>query len=368
MGVPFFEIKNLSLRHDVITFSSNYQLYGSISQRVMNALKMFSSDVQIYSIDEAFLLFPDGMSEETVIEVCEEMRAAIKRWMGMPISVGIGPTKTLAKAANRLAKKSVRGVVSLSRAEERERFLKDFPVGDVWGIGHRLQMHLKGMGLYTAWDFLQAEPTLIRKKFGVVGERMLWELRGVGCLPLVEEYAPKQSICSSRSFGVTLRELGPMQEAIATHAATVCEKLRKQNSSAEAISVFAESLVDPQTGSRKHYAATAVLALPTNDTPTMIAAAKDLLATLFSPQQRYKKCGVIVMGIQDERSIAPDLFIPCPDPKRRRLAGIIDGINTRFGKETLFYASMGTDPIWKMKSERRSRRYTTSWEELVLVH
>lgn len=365
MGAPFFEIKNLCLHRNVFVCSSNYQLYGSLSQRVMNALASFVPDIQMYSIDEAFLRLPAEMDEQAVINLCIKMRKAVKKWMGIPISIGIAPTKTLAKTANKMAKKSTDfGIVSLLNSDIQEKALANFPIGDVWGIGFRLQKRLHSMRIFTALDYRQMDPCIVRNKMGVVGERMLWELRGVSCLPFVEEYPPKKSITSSRSFGVVLTELEHMQEAISTHAATACEKLREEGSSAQALCVFAETLVD---GVRRHFNAAASLPFPTNDTPLVIKTAKDLLAGLFLKKQRYKKCGVILLDIMAESNVVPDLFLESPNPKRRKIASVVDSVNAHFGKGSLFYGAAGINPIWKMKSERRSCRYTTCWNELVVA-
>lgn len=368
MGEPFFEIKSLCLHRDVVVFSSNYQLYGSLSQRVMSALALFAPEMEIYSIDEAFLKYPSTIPLAELERECREMRRLVKKWVGIPISIGIAKTKTLAKAANRLAKKNLEnGVEALVSEDAVELALNRFPIGDVWGIGFRSQAKWRGFGIDTAGDFARLDPLVVRRRMGVVGERLLWELRGVSCSSFAEEPSPKQSITCSRSFGSAQTELEPMLEAVSTFAASACQKLRGQESCAQGLCVFAEALIDPITGARRYDNASASLLAPTNDTPAVITAAKDLLSRLFRNGQRYKKCGVILLDLVQEKNVAPDLFCPPTDPKRRRLAQAVDALNDRFGKGTLFYGAMGVRPQWKMKSEKSSRHYTTCWDDLLVV-
>lgn len=368
MGEPFFKIRDLCKQRDVVVFSSNYELYGDFSQRVMRILAEMAPEIQIYSIDEAFLKFPEGMFEKDLVAHCVEIRRKIKQWVGIPTSIGIAPTKTLAKAANDLAKKDLlHGVFDLSSLSMQEEVLKKYPVGEIWGVGSKLKTRLHALNVFTAWEFRNMEPALIRRQMGVVGERMLWELRGVSCLPLEEEASPRKSITCSRSFGETVLEQTDLGEALATYAASACTKLRQQNSCAQAVCVFLETIVDAHAGTRQHYSSVFTFTSPTNDTPQVIHGAKHCLAQLFCKGQRYKKCGVILLDLLPEASVLPDLFLGTPNPKRRRIARTIDEINARLGKNTLFYAAMGTNPHWKMRRERSSRCYTTHWDGLAIV-
>lgn len=367
MGDPYFKIKNLCLHQNVVVGSSNYQLYGSISQRVMNALVLFSAEVEVYSIDEAFLRLSASMNSEDVIELCKRMRDSIRKWVGIPISIGIASTKTLAKAANKIAKTTQNGVVSMESDSDRMRFLEKFPIADVWGIGFRLKDKLKAIGINTALEFCKMEPTVVRQKMGVIGERMLWELRGVSCLPLIEEQASKKSITCSRSFGVTLTDLEPMLEAISSYASTACEKLRQERSCAKAVYVFTEALMDIQTEKRLYNSVSEVFPLATNDTPMVITLVKNLLTQLYVKGQRYKKCGLVLLDLVSENTLEPDLFQTPLNPKRRKLAQTVDALNGRYGKNTLIYAAAGINPSWKMKCQRRSGCYTTCWNELAIV-
>lgn len=369
MGEPFFKIKDLCRQHGVAVHSSNYQLYGDLSQRVMQLLAEMAPGIQVYSIDEAFLNFPATMPIEEVIARCIEIRRTIKRWVGLPTSLGIAPTKTLAKVANDLAKKDrERGIFDLSRMQEE--VLQAFAVGDVWGVGGRSEDKLRMMGIDTAWKLREASPQAIRRKMGVVGERIVLELRGISCLPLTD-VQPKKSIACSRSFGRKVNDPQELSEALSTYVASACLKLRQQACCAQALCVYLEAIVDPQRGTRQHYSTTLPLPLPTNDTPQLIQVAKWCLKKLFRKQELYKKCGVILLDLIPETAVVPDLF-DAIDPKRRRLAETVDALNARFGRNTLFYAAMGVYPkgvvpAWKVRSERRSSRYTTCWEELAVA-
>lgn len=367
MGEPFFKIRDLCRQRGVVVFSSNYELYGDLSQRVMQMLAEMASEIQVYSIDEAFLKFPLERPAD-LVAYCVEMRRKIKQWVGIPTSIGIAPTKTLAKVANDLAKKDLlNGVFDLSSTSMQEEVLKKYPVGEIWGVGSKLKTRLHALNVFTAWEFRNMEPALIRRQMGVVGERMLWELRGVSCLPLEEEAQPKKSITCSRSFGQTVTEQSDLAEALATYAASACMKLRSQNSCAQALCVFLEALLDPQAGTRQHYSSVFSFKSPTQDTPQVIQAAKYCLEHLFCKGQRYKKCGVILLDLLPETNVVPDLFLGAPNPKRKHIAQTMDEINARFGKNSVFYAAMGVNPQWKMRRERSSRCYTTHWEGLAVV-
>lgn len=349
-----------------LCFSSNYELYGDISQRVMSLLTAMAPEIELYSIDEAFLKFPGSLSEEEIGTLSVNMRKILKKWVGIPVSFGIAPTKTLAKVAVDFAKKAPQGVFSLLSTDKQKAILSNVPVEDVWGIGKRFAERLRSLQIYTALQLAEADASLIRRKMGVVGERILWELRGIACLPLLEA-AAKKSICCSRSFGRTVQEKEALGEALSTYVSRACTKLRQQQSYAAALCVFFESVLDPAAGTRQHYSRTIAFPAPTADTALMISAAKKLLDQIYSPYEKYKKCGAILLDLIPERYLQPDLFSNGMPPKRKRLMQTIDALNDHFGKDTLFFAAMGTDPTWKMRSEKRSRCYTTDWEELPIV-
>lgn len=365
MGQPYFQIKDFCSRHRVAVYSSNYRLYGDLSERVMNILSEASSDIEIYSIDEAFLQYSASLPIDLIFSKCIELRKKVKKWVGLPISLGIAPTKTLAKIANDLAKKNQMGVFSLSSPTIQKEVLQDYPVEDIWGIGSRLSAQLRSIGILTAWEFKEMDPSIIRKKMGVTGERILWELRGLSCLKL-EEPKEKKSITKSRSFGKIVTERKEIEEALATFVSTACIKLRAQGSCANGISVFIESL-NGELSTRRQYSMVKTFAFPTSDTPQMISAAKLILSKIFVEKERYKKCGIILLDLVAKELVIPDLFLGGFDPKRATLMRTVDSVNARFGKNTVFFAAIGTNPQWKMRSDRRSQYNTTEWNALPIV-
>lgn len=368
MGDPFFKIKDFCKHRNVIVCSSNYALYGDLSQRVMRILSDTSQDIQIYSIDEAFLTFATStISEADLVTHCIEIRRKIKKWVGIPVSIGIAHTKTLAKVASDLAKKDIaRGVHTLCSQTHQDTVLKNMPVQDIWGVGSRLRVRLNTLNIFTGAEFRDAEPTLIRKKLGVVGERMLWELRGRSCLPLEESQA-KQSITCSRSFGCTVTEISDLAEALATHIHSASCKLRQQKSYTTALCIYLEAILDPATGLRRPYSTVIPFCTPTNDTGQMISAAKHALPYLFRKEMRYKKCGVILLDLMPESIVVGDLFLGGLDMKRQTLMHTVDALNTRFGKNTLFFGAMGIKQSWKMRRDRCSAPYTTHWDSLAIA-
>lgn len=369
MGEPFFKIKDFCSHQRVQVFSSNFQLYADISKRVMDTLKDFSPDIQVYSIDEAFLTYPKEMMPQQIVEIGMEIKARVKKWVGIPVSIGIGPTKTLAKAANALAKQNRDvGIFDLSCEVQRAAILQDFPIEEVWGIGRRLSVKLRSKRIYTAWEFQQCDPIVIRNMLGVVGERMLWELRGVSCLPL-EKRQPKKSMTYSRSFGKTVASQEDLEQALSTYVSRICTKLRQEERAcANTMIVFLEALVDSASGLRQSYSLAVPFEFPTNDTSQMIAAAKLCLQQLYSAEHRYKKCGVILLDLEPESQVCPDLFAPGPSPKQQQATRLMDNVNTRFGKESLFLGAEGIDSAnWRKRSEQKSTFNTTSWDSLPVI-
>lgn len=365
MGVPFFQIAELCKREKVAVFSSNYELYGDLSQRVMSILELMADKIQIYSIDEAFLNYP--ASTKNLFEHCLEVRQKVRQWVGIPTSIGIAPTKTLAKVASWLAKKNpTQGVFDLTSTQVQEKVLKEFPVENLWGVGMNLKLKLNAIGIYTAWEFKKQDPFFIRKKMGIAGQRILWELRGISCLPLSEADLPKSMICS-RSFGGAITELAELEQALSTYVNSASVKLREKKCSAKAMQVFLEPCIDSKTGFRPHFSCGISFALPTSDTPQLISAAKGCLSKLFRNGERYRKCGVILLDLASAANVHPDLFLDLLHPKRLKLAETVDRINDRFGRGTLFYGAMGVAAGWKMRCERCSRRYTRCWEELAVA-
>ncbi len=367
MGEPFFKIRDFCHHHHVTVQSSNYEFYGDISQRVMQILREYASEMEVYSIDEAFLYYPSPHFEEIPWEIATSIKKKVKKQSGIPVSIGIAPTKTLAKLANHLAKKNREiGIFDLSSFQKVKNSIENIPIGDVWGIGRQTQTKLHSWGVFTIGQFCALESLFVRKKLGVIGEKIFWELHGIPCLAL-ESPDPKKSITCSRSFGKNVTDPNELTEALATYVNSACIRLRDQHSSTQAIYVFLEALIDSKTGTRSHECQTLAFLAPTNDTSLIMDYAKIALLSLFRKGIHYKKCGIILLDIIEDRYIALDLFQPKANPKRELLMKTYDQINSRFGKNTLFYASMGTHPQWKMRSDKHSRRYTTNWNELPIA-
>ena len=377
MGEPFFKVSDLCSARNVVVYSSNYQLYGDLSERVMAVLATASPDLEVYSIDEAFLWFPEGMSTKQVVEACVRVRRQVSQWVGIPTSIGIAPTKTLAKLATALAKESTgekrpqspgrRAPVTLLSNGEWEPVLKTTPIRKLWGVGTGLEKRFHSLGIQTAWDLHESDPILIRRKAGIIGEKLLWELHGINCLPL-EKAASRKSVTCSRSFGEAVTDPKDLSEALATHISSACEKLREEGLCATAMQVFALTTIDPITEERNCYGTTLMFPIPTNDTPHAIGLATKTMHQWAKQGPRYKKCGVVMLDLVPEQQVPQDLFQNGLGSKRREVLNVVDAINARFGKNTLFYGATGIHPRWQMRCDHRSRRYTTRWDELAIVH
>lgn len=365
MGAPRHHWEDVIQCHDVAVFSSNYELYGDISRRVMNVLRRFSAEVEVYSIDEAFMAMPVASRADTE-RLAAEIRETVRRWVGIPVSIGIAPTKTLAKVATEFAKKSpeYQGVLDIS--DEPEGFLEGLAVADVWGVGRRYSEKLARHGINTARELRDAADWWIRKYLTVVGLRTVWELRGIKCIGL--ELAPpaKQSIICSRSFGRGIAALVELKEAVATHAARGAEKLRRQNSIASSIQVFIETnrfKDEPQYGN----CITMQLEQPSSYTPDIVRTATAGVERIYRQGYNYKRAGIMLMGIVPEDQAQLGFFGRVRTERDRKLMDVIDEINTRFGKGTIKLAAMGLKQSWQMRCQLRSPRFTTRWEELPVV-
>lgn len=364
MGVPLFKIRPLVEQYGIQVLSSNYALYGDLSHRVMMVLTQFSPSIEIYSIDEAFLLVP--LPQQNLMDYGRQIRARVKQWTGIPVSVGIAPTKVLTKVAIEAAKKAGEGIRVLAAAEEGDEILAEMAVTDIWGIGKRLGKWLEGQGIYTALAFKEAPPGLIKKKMGVVGQRLLLELEGVSCLPLEVVPSPKQETCVSRSFAQPVTTLEELHQAIALFVSRAVEKLRRQQQVATVMIIFARtSLFIEQPLSISQAIA---LTTATNYTPELLQYAKESLKQIFKPHYPYKKAGVIMSGLQSEHLRQGNLFESTSDrEKERRLMQVVDRLNRQFGAETLSFGILGKGQGWRMKSDRRSPKFTTCWDELPIV-
>ncbi|MGZ5056701.1 MAG: Y-family DNA polymerase [Methylobacter sp.] len=371
MGVPLFQVQHLVNRHNIQLFSSNYSLYADMSARVMSILEEFIPSLEVYSIDEAFLELTGVYScQKDPVAYGQLIRKAVFRATGIPVCIGMGPTKTLAKLANFAAKKwkQTGGVLDLSNPLRREKLMRLVPVSEIWGIGSRYAARLNQLGIVTAWD-LACQPTYnIQRQFNIVVARTVMELNGTPCLQLEETAPDKQQIVCSRSFSHRLTKYRVLSQALAEYVSRAAEKLRRQHSVAGHISVFIRTSLF--NSNEPQYQRTAGMTLPsaTQDTRVIVSAANRLLKEIFKPGYNYQKCGVQLSQLQPETQPGQfDLFeIVNHQANNKPLMDVVDRINRRFPK-AISLAATGIDNVWKAKSERISPRYTTNWQELVFV-
>lgn len=368
MGDPYHLNKDKIRQHNVKVFSSNYALYGDMSRRVMSTLAAHAMDVEIYSIDEAFLSL-QGFEYRGLDSYAATIRANVKRATGIPVSIGIGPTKTLAKIANRLAKKlpGTEGVCNLFEADTG-MMLSLVDVGDVWGVGRQWAAWLKGQGINTALDLKRADPKTIRARMTVVGEKIVSELNGESCLDLELVAPPQKGITVSRSFGKTLSGLEPIREALLQFVGRAVEKLRRQNLQANRLTVFL--MTSPFDKDRPFYSnsMTRKLLFPSDYTPDLIDAAATILEKIYRPGHAYQKCGVMLTDLVPAVRERHDLFDERDRHRHSRLMKALDAINSDHGARAIHFGNLGgTKPQWATRACFRSPRYTTSWGEIPLV-
>ncbi len=366
MGIPVFKVREAIARHGIIVLSSNYAIYGDLSQRVMSVLAEFASEVEIYSIDEAFLDLSEF--EVNLPEYVQKIRQTIKQWVGIPVSIGIGSTKTLAKLASRVAKRSPSGIFNFSTCDHPEDILADTPVGELWGIGRKNSKWLKARGIDQALLFRDAEEAIIRKKLGIPGCRLQLELRGKLCLPLELCPKPKQATCVSRSFGQPIVTEAEFKEVIAFFISRLAEKLRSQKQLASALIIFARS--SPFKDGFYSQSLTIVPAVATNNSQDLLGYAHQGAKAIYRQGCKFKKAGAIALGLVPEDQRQGNLLeITSPEAAERaqRLMQVIDRINDRFGRNSLVFAGTGLAKPWQTKSTQRSPCYTSSWTELPIV-
>ena len=367
MGAPVFQVRDLIEQHNIACFSSNYALYADMSNRVMTVLEQEAPQVEIYSIDEAFL---DLTGIDAVDDVARQIKAKVDQYTGITVGVGIAPTKTLAKLANHAAKAypATGGVVDLTERERQRRLMALVEVGDVWGVGRRLTKHLQARGLHTALDLADADPKMIRREFSVVLERTVRELNGISCLELESMAPTKQQIVCSRSFGERITQKNELKEALAKYVARAAEKLRQEACLAQVLQVFIRTGVfNPN---ERHYSnsASVKLSAPCDDTRAFLAAMEPLFESIYRPGFRYAKAGVMLTDFYQPNTYQTDLFHPEEDRERsKNLMGVLDKIN-RQGRGHLFFAAQGVTPQWSMKREFLSPAYTTNWNSLPKVY
>ena len=369
-GTPWFQMEEIAKKHGIQAYSSNYTLYGDMSNRVVQVLRTFTPNLEVYSIDESFLRIETLLkSYSSPGDLGQTIKEKIKVTTGLPVCVGMGESKTLAKLANYLAKKHSQfsGVCDISTMSKEElyQWMTETPVGEVWGIGRQIAKRLQAMKIQTVFDLLQASPQLMRQQFGVVMERLCYELRGVSCLPLEEVAPAKQQIVSSRSFGQLVTSLTALTESVATHTARGAEKLRGQHSVTGALTIFIQTNPFKQNEPQHHQSILVPLSDPTDNTLTLTTAAIAGLKQIYQSGFRYKKAGVIFSLLADKPTVQQSLFDDIEvKGKSAGLMKALDSINSRFGNAVIRSAATGTTQAWQMRSDKRSPNYTTRWDEL----
>lgn len=363
MGVPAYQIKDLVKKHDVAVFSSNYVLYGDMSGRVMSMLAELAPEIEVYSIDEAFLNL-EGIQDLQTLG--SKIVRQVTRGTGIPVSAGIASTKTLAKVANKFAKKypAYNRLCIIDTEEKREKALKLFEIGDIWGIGRRQATKLEKQGIKTAYDFTQLPGSWVRKNMTVTGERTWKELRGISCIDMESAPPAKKQICTSRSFGKMVEDIDTMSEAIATHASTCAKKLRQQKSYAMSLMVFIHTN-NFREDLPQYWKNTIIkLPVPTSDTLEIVHYALEGLKSIFMPDYQYKKAGVIITEIVTSAQLG--LFDTVDREKREKLMQVIDKVNGEH-RHLVKLAVQGNGRDWKLKQEQLSKRYTTDINEVLTI-
>jgi DNA polymerase V len=376
MAGPYFKAKPLIEQHGVATFSSNYNLYGDLSWRVMETLRIMlgKENVEVYSVDEAFLNL-DDIADKDLQQVALNIRETVEMWTGIKVSIGVAPTKVLSKVANHLAKKNkiaTQCVVVLDTKEKIAKALQDTPIGEVWGVGRQYAEKLRDMNaVFTAFDLTKKTEEWAHKNLGgVVGKRLLQELKGEPSIQHKEELVVKKMIATTRMFGSPVKNIVDIKEAVATYASRAAEKLRRQQSAASIIHVF---VVPKEQSHNTHFrhgpsvGTYVTLPVATSATNELIKAAVQLVDKLYEYGRIYKKAGVMLSGLVPDTTIQGNLFLPDATNGNRLLMSTLDNVNFAMRNDMVKFAASGTKRDWKMRQELRSPRYTTRWEEMCTV-
>lgn len=367
MGQPWFECKQLVEDHGLFALSSNYALYADLSNRVMSILSKYSPRTEVYSIDECFV---DLTGTPKLRDVSYQMREHVIKWTGIPVCVGVGPTKTLAKLANHVAKKHPRskGVFNYNDLTDaqKSKLLSQITVDEVWGIGRKLTKRLAAHDVHTAEDLRNAHTPTLRAEFGVVIEKTQRELQGVACVDMQEVEPNKQQIISSRSFGEMTQDLDVLKDAMSTFVASACAKLRSQESHASVIQVFLQTNRFRKDLQQYTPSLAIPLPMPTNDSLVVNKWACHLVELMFKPEYLYKKAGVVLSEIAPSTHYQGDLLEPAVT-SNQKLMTAIDQLNSRFGRGAVKISTQGAHKTWQMRQERKSPNYTTEWCDLPVV-
>ena len=367
MGALAFKFESFFLEHNIHVFSANFALYGDMSNRVMTILQEYSPECEIYSIDEAFLKLT-GFEMYDLHEYGQEIQKRVRKCTGIPISVGIAPTKSLSKVANRIAKKHPKELNNsyvIDTEEKRLKAIKWLKIDDVWGIGRKLSVRLKQVGVKTAYDFTQLNDSWVKRNLSIVELRLKHDLNGNPTLGL-EDVKPRKNIATTRSFERNLKDFKDVHERITTFAVSCAEKLRKQGSVCTAIMVFIRT--NSHRSELEQYNGGTVVKLPfsTNSSIEIARFAGEGLERIFIKGYQYKKAGVIIMDFKPEGEVQLNLF-ENSNPKHRQLMKVVDRLNTAFGQQKIKLASQDQKRVWKMKQERLSPRYTTRWSDIITI-
>ena len=368
MGAPYFQIKDTLRRHGIMAFSSNYALYGQMSERVMTLIESMVCDSEVYS-DEIFCDLTGMPGDLTTFG--RQIRAKVLKYTGIPVGVGIAHTKTLAKLANHTAKRlqaQTGGVVDLCDPFKRDWALRNTAVEEVWGIGRRMTAHMHALGIHSAMDLAKADPALLGRKFSVVLEKTVRELAGTSCLALEEAAPAKQEICCSRMFGIRLETIEPIKEAVATYAQRASEKLRAQHLLCKKIRVSIRTGMFNPEEARYANGVLVELPYPTNDVRLITKAATQAVERLFRPGFRYSKAEILLMDLRQPGEFTDDLFAHTQPAAADKVMSVLDEINSRWGRGTLRAAAVPAAPAWAMRRELMSPNYTTRLDQLWTVN
>ncbi len=372
-GQAAFQCRDVIEKHAVVSFSSNYQLYADLSSRVMATLATFTSSMEVSSIDEAYLDV-SHVEASALTEYGRHIQQTVLQYTGIPTTVAIATTKTLAKVAAQIIKQepSCEGVLSIAdwSQEQIDVLLERVSVADIWGIGPRKALLLSAHSILTARQFKEARTPWVRKHLDVTGARTRYELRGIQAIPLETTPKPKKQLACALNFGRPIQLLEELAEAVATYVATVAGRLRRQNSLAGSLTVFIQTDRFPANAPQYAHSRSTTMLFPTAFTPDLIAEALQLLRAMFQPGSRYRKAGVLLGKIVPADTLQGDLFNLFSleeHEKKRRLMAAVDLINETWGNNTLFFGSQGIHRDWKMRQAKRSSRYTTQWDELFAV-
>jgi len=369
MGAPAFKYRDTFRYHNVQVISSNFELYGDISARVMNVLAQLAEEMEIYSIDEAFLDF-SAIAHQEVDIFAHHIRAQVKKLTGIPISIGIAPTKTLAKIANKVAKKNAayNGVCNIARVRDIDVLLDSLDVGDVWGVGRRYAKMLHAYGIKTIKQLKYAPDAWVQKQMTILGLRTVWELRGSACIALEDMHEMNKSIVCSRTFGQRVTTLSDVQEAVATFASRAAEKLQEQKACSSLVHVYIMTSLFQENNQRYGNSFSSYLPVPTSYTPDIIHHALVGVKKIYQSGYEYKKAGVVLLDIVSEKQVQMSILqLSDNNDKKYAAMKVFDSINAKWHRGVTFAATGVNHQRWRAQRARRSPRFTTCWDELLVV-